>query len=98
MIIHQSRDFMSLLLSLEGSIVPIILPKVLMGVVFGLAASVLVFYGYPLPYDFTSFTVFGVALSLFLGFRNNACYDRSGGCALMMTALRLMAVTLTHLL
>jgi putative membrane protein len=32
---------------------------------------------YPFPtVDATSFTVFGVALSLFLGFRNNAAYER----------------------
>lgn len=76
MIVHRGREFWTLLFSCEGSIIPAISFKVLFGVIFGVVASVLSFYGHPFDYDFTGFTVFGVALSLFLGFRNNACYDR----------------------
>lgn len=62
----------------KGSIVPLILPQLL----FVTAAAVLVtglaeFLGPRFP-DFATgpFTFLGLSLSLFLGFRNNACYDR----------------------
>ena len=66
----------------SGSIVPAILPQVIFAAIWGAAAAFL----RSLPddsrwdqdtrYNFTPFTALGVAISLFLGFRNNACYDR----------------------
>ena len=62
---------------------PAILPQVIFAAAMGAAAA----YLRSLPddsrwdqdtrYNFTPFTALGVAISLFLGFRNNACYDRS---------------------
>eukprot|EP00277_Geminigera_cryophila_P028701 CAMPEP_0179467420 /NCGR_PEP_ID=MMETSP0799-20121207/48549_1 /TAXON_ID=46947 /ORGANISM="Geminigera cryophila, Strain CCMP2564" /LENGTH=150 /DNA_ID=CAMNT_0021272811 /DNA_START=73 /DNA_END=522 /DNA_ORIENTATION=- len=67
---------------MRGSIVPAILPQVIFAALIGVAAA----YVRSLPdesswdhdtrYNFTPFTALGVAISLFLGFRNNACYDR----------------------
>ncbi|CAM9404143.1 unnamed protein product [Ectocarpus fasciculatus] len=76
MIINRDIGFFSLLFSCEGSIVIPISGKILGGIVAGFVASIMSYYEHPLQYDFTVFTVFGVALSLFLGFRNKACYDR----------------------
>lgn len=64
--------------TMRGSIVPLILPKILL--VAGLSA--LVVWGHkarPLlvpTFDGAPFALIGIALSIFLGFRNNACYDR----------------------
>ena len=77
MILRGKPGFVQLAFAIRGSIVPAIAPQVL-----GLAAfAALVVWGHrhvaAFPdIDATPFTVFGVALSLFLGFRNNAAYDR----------------------
>lgn len=77
MILRDKPGFMQLAFAVRGSIVPAIAPQVL-----GLAAfaALLVWADRHLAtfpeIEATPFTVFGVALSLFLGFRNNAAYDR----------------------
>ena len=77
MIIRDKPRLRDLVLAVRGSVLPHILPNllVLMGVT---AAMVWVDRRWQvLPHaDGTAFTVFGIALSLFLGFRNNAAYDR----------------------
>jgi putative membrane protein len=77
MILRDKPGFVQLAFALRGSIVPAIAPQVL-----GLAgfAALIVWAhnrlaGFP-NIDATPFTVFGIALSLFLGFRNNAAYER----------------------
>jgi putative membrane protein len=60
------------------SIVPRILPHILL--VAGFAAGVTAFaHRHPrlfVSFSVAPFTLLGIALSIFLGFRNNACYDR----------------------
>ncbi|MFV1496487.1 bestrophin family protein [Phaeobacter sp. JH20_02] len=77
MILRDKPGLMQLLFALRGSVLPRILPRIL-----GLSAlSALVLW---IDADITRlphtnaapFAVFGIALSLFLGFRNNAAYDR----------------------
>lgn len=62
----------------EGSVLPRILPRLV--VLFWLSVAVLVLKGtlfsYKISLNPTPFTLFGIALALFLGFRNNASYDR----------------------
>ncbi|MDF2430436.1 MAG: ion channel-forming bestrophin family protein [Mucilaginibacter sp.] len=62
----------------EGSVLPRILPRLV--VLFLLSVAVLVLKGtlfsYKISLNPTPFTLFGIALALFLGFRNNASYDR----------------------
>lgn len=77
MIIRDKPGRLELLFAIKGSVVPIIAPRVafLMLMSAGMVwlhrrADIL-----PEPDEF-GFTVFGIALSLFLGFRNNAAYDR----------------------
>ncbi|MDE1147630.1 MAG: bestrophin family protein [Azospirillaceae bacterium] len=78
MIVRNRPDLLRLFFILRGSIVPRIFPQMLF--IFVLSAVVVwchttrpglvpVFTGAP-------FTLLGIALSVFLGFRNSACYDR----------------------
>ncbi|MFS4580456.1 bestrophin family protein [Phaeobacter sp. C3_T13_0] len=77
MILRDKPGMMQLLFAVRGSVLPRILPRIL-----GLSAlSALVLWldtkVIALPHtNAAPFAVFGIALSLFLGFRNNAAYDR----------------------
>ena len=77
MIVRDKPGPASLLFALRGSILPHVFGQILG---FMALCALLVWVdrdirALPHP-DGTPFTVFGVALSLFLGFRNNAAYDR----------------------
>jgi putative membrane protein len=69
---------MELLMLMKGSTVPKIAPQ--LGVVFGFAVVVMLierhYAGAFRSFAPAPFTLMGIALSVFLGFRNNACYDR----------------------
>lgn len=78
MIVRPRPGVMNLLFTLRGSVVPTIAPRVLF--VFVLSA-VIGWLHHVMPQHFrpvnaVPFTLLGLALSIFLGFRNNACYDR----------------------
>ena len=78
MILRPRPSSWALLFILRGSIVPVVAPR-LLGVALLGAAVVAAERHWPglipeLP--LASFALFGLALSIFLGFRNNACYDR----------------------
>ena len=77
MIVREKPSKFDLIFALRGSIVPIIAKDV---IALSLIAATLVWTDYQfglLPHlDGASFTVFGIALSLFLFFRNNAAYER----------------------
>ncbi len=77
MIIREKTGLFELLFATQGSVLPRILPRIL--VVSLLALFIVWLDGsvVPLPHlDAAPFAVFGIALSLFLGFRNNAAYER----------------------
>ncbi|UTS81200.1 bestrophin family protein [Phaeobacter piscinae] len=77
MILRDKPGLMQLLFAVRGSVLPRILPRILglsalSALILWIDANVL-----PLPHtNAAPFAVFGIALSLFLGFRNNAAYDR----------------------
>ncbi|MDP3197055.1 bestrophin family protein [Tabrizicola sp.] len=77
MIIRDKPGILALLFAVRGSVLPHIAPQLLF---FGLFAAAIVTidrYVLTLPHvQAAPLAVFGVALSLFLGFRNNAAYDR----------------------
>jgi putative membrane protein len=78
MIIRPRPTFLQLFFIMRGSVVPRIAPQ-LGG--FALYAAAVVLAARLLGFDFGSpglqpFTLLGVALSIFLGFRNSAAYDR----------------------
>lgn len=77
MIIRDKPGLPQLLFAVRGSVLPHIAPA-LLGLMAASAALVAVDHWLiPLPdLAATPFSVLGVALSLFLGFRNNAAYDR----------------------
>lgn len=62
----------------NGSVLPRILPRLLM--LFALSCVIVFFKGtlfhYKVPLNPAPFTLFGIALAIFLGFRNTVSYDR----------------------
>ena len=77
MIVRDRPSFLELAFAVRGSIVPAIAPR-LAGLMLFSAAMVWLHHSrsaFP-EIESVGFTVFGIALSLFLGFRNNAAYDR----------------------
>ncbi|MCD9147659.1 bestrophin family protein [Pseudophaeobacter flagellatus] len=77
MIVRDHPSSLQLFFVMQGSIVPTILGKIL-GVSFlSMAVLLIDLHLINLPHiSMAAMGIFGVALSLFLGFRNNAAYDR----------------------
>ena len=91
MIVRPHATLCELLFAMQGSIVPRIAPQIIAAALLGCVAAAARLYSVPEGDDagtrgaeawathgftFTPFTALGVAISLFLGFRNNASYDR----------------------
>lgn len=77
MILRDKPGLWQLLFATRGSIILKILPQVGTVAAFSLAVLFVDRNWHPLTHpNIAPFTVFGIALSLFLGFRNNAAYDR----------------------
>lgn len=77
MIVRDTPRAADLVFALRGSIVPRIAPRIALLMV--LTAAMVWLHkalGWFPEVGGLAFTVFGIALSLFLGFRNNAAYDR----------------------
>lgn len=78
MIVRDRPNAFKLLFALQGSILPQILPQLI--IVIGLSAIVGfidTYTSYELPnLPIAAFSLIGLTLSIFLGFRNNACYER----------------------
>eukprot|EP00979_Chaetoceros_neogracilis_P016289 scaffold7604_cov255-Chaetoceros_neogracile.AAC.1 len=79
----KELGFFKLLLEMSGSVVPAIMPKIMFATGIGLFACLalsLDLFGENtsdvLSLEFGPFTALGVAISLFLGFHNNASYGR----------------------
>ena len=78
MIVRQKLNTFKIFFTLRGSIVPKIFPQILLVTLLSIVVTVI---QHSAPNAFPSygtapFTLLGVALSLFLGFRNNASYQR----------------------
>ena len=78
MIVRQSPTLLQLAYVLRGSVVPKILPQLTLTALVGLIVVVLHRWepAYVPSVTGLPFALIGIALSIFLGFRNNACYDR----------------------
>ena len=77
MIVREKPRWIDLAFALRGSIVPTVAPQILVLTVLAACWVWLDHQVTDLPdVGGMALTVFGIALSLFLGFRNNAAYDR----------------------
>lgn len=77
MIVRDKPGVLQLLFAVRGSVLPTIAPQLIFVVAVATAAVLFDHTVFRLNYaNGTPFAVFGAALSLFLGFRNNAAYDR----------------------
>lgn len=78
MIQRKNEHWFKMLFIWNGSVLPQILPRLLL--LFLLSVGIVfvkgTFFDYKIPLNPAPFTLFGIALALFLGFRNNASYDR----------------------
>ena len=78
MIVRPRQHWFRMLLTWRGSVLPRILPRLLL--LSGLAVLVTVLHGelfrLKISLTFVPFTLIGLALAIFLGFRNGASYDR----------------------
>ncbi|MFT3774840.1 MAG: bestrophin family protein [Minicystis sp.] len=75
MVEYQPKSFFRVVVQLQGSVVPILIPRILLCVGLGAAAA----YGhanYGIKIPSIAHTLLGVALGLLLVFRTNASYDR----------------------
>lgn len=77
MIVREKPGPLQLLFAVRGSVLPHIAGELALVTALATALVWLDRHVQPLPHlSATPFAVFGIALSLFLGFRNNAAYDR----------------------
>lgn len=78
MIVRPRPRLRELFFIWKGSIIPLILPQVIFVTVIAAIVTLIAALTGPRFPDFATgpFTFLGLSLSLFLGFRNNACYDR----------------------
>lgn len=78
MVVRDKPNLINLFLVIHGSIVPRILPQIFIITLIGTVVA-LVDYYYPSIFpnlSVSSMALLGISLSIFLGFRNNACYGR----------------------
>jgi len=78
MIVRPKQNWFRMLFVWNGSVLQSIIPQLLF---MGVVSSLAVFthgrvFGEKIPLNTAPFTLFGVALAIFLAFRNNASYDR----------------------
>lgn len=78
MIIRKKEHWFKMLFVWHGSVLPGLLPRLLLLFILSLGVVYLrgVIFSFKIPLNPAPLTLFGFVLALFLGFRNNASYDR----------------------
>jgi len=79
MIVKKQMSVLAMLFALRGTVLPRIWPQIALVSLVSLAATAappLLWPGALPEISLAPFSLFGLVLSIFLGFRNNACYDR----------------------
>lgn len=78
MIIRKKENWLRMLFIWKGSVLPQILPRLLILLVISVAVVYFrgTIFNYKIQLNPGPFTLFGIALAIFLGFRNNVSYDR----------------------
>ena len=78
MILRKKENWFKMLFIWNESVLPRILPRLML--LFIISVVIVFFKGtlftYKIPLNPAPFTLFGIALAIFLGFRNNVSYDR----------------------
>ena len=78
MIIRKKEHWFKMLFIWRGSVIAQLIPR--LGILFTLSILIVLFretlYRYNVHLNPAPFTLFGIALALFLGFRNNVSYER----------------------
>ena len=78
MIIKAKENWFKMLFVWNGSVLPRLLPRLIL--LFLISATIVyckgTFFHYKIPLNPAPFTLFGIALAIFLGFRNTVSYDR----------------------
>jgi len=78
MIIRKKENWFKMLFIWRGSVIPQLLPRLIILLIISIAIVSIkdTLYKYNIHLNPAPFTLFGIALALFLGFRNSASYDR----------------------
>jgi ion channel-forming bestrophin family protein len=78
MIVRPRPNWFRLLLVVKGSVLPAILPQLLLTLAFGVAVTLLHgrLFVWKVSLTFVPFSLIGLTLAIFLGFRNNTSYAR----------------------
>ncbi|WP_160139572.1 bestrophin family protein [Chryseobacterium sp. c4a] len=78
MIIRKKEHWFKMLFVWHGSVLPGLLPRLFLLFILSLGVVYLrgVIFSFKIPLNPAPLTLFGFVLALFLGFRNNASYDR----------------------
>ena len=78
MIIREKENWLRMLFIWKGSVLPQILPRLSILLVISILVVYFrgAFFNYKVQLNPGPFTLFGIALAIFLGFRNNVSYDR----------------------
>ena len=98
MIIIKNENWFKMLFMWKGSVLPKILPR--LSILLLLSIGVVFFKGsifnHKIPLNPAPFTLFGIALALFLGFRNTASYERFWEARKIWGALNIVARSLAR--
>lgn len=78
MIIRKKEHWFKMLFVWHGSVLPALLPRLFLLFILSLGIVYLrgIIFSFKIPLNPAPLTLFGFVLALFLGFRNNASYDR----------------------
>jgi putative membrane protein len=78
MIIRKKENWLRMLFIWNGSVLPQILPRLMILLVISIVVGYFrgTVFNYKIQLNPGPFTLFGIALAIFLGFRNNVSYDR----------------------
>ncbi|WP_148714654.1 bestrophin family protein [Chitinolyticbacter meiyuanensis] len=104
MIVRPPQHWLRMVFTWRGSVLSAILPRLGLNLVFALAVVLLYgrLEGFGITLSIGPFSLIGIALAIFLGFRNNSSYDRFwearklyGGVLVQTRSLLRQAITLT---
>ncbi|MBB3181285.1 bestrophin family protein [Variovorax sp. Sphag1AA] len=78
MIVRPRPNWFRMLFVWRGSVLPVILPQLIATTAFAILVTVLhgVVFAWKIPLNFVPFSLIGLTLAIFLGFRNSTSYAR----------------------